>query len=298
MDYRGFRLQRLAITGIDNQPVLAANKPEMAEEEYCLFHRSVIDGDAYLDRIHVRIEQAMAQKLALPVVRFADGEYAFYYGSLDCNGLYRQAESVQHIKKALPFHADALHVLAASGLAAPLVFPGNLSQRKKGFFSFMKNWRGRPSASSFLAFLDQQGVMLTGDNYLPFYVVYAYLTSRRFARTVHGKKVCILNSDSNAQAIKNWFETFSSRPDLSFVNLPAEYVATRWLSQRQAVLENIPGDTELCIVGAGIGALPVCVDVSKTLSIPAVDAGHALNMMNDRVDKSNGARLYSLWTTP
>jgi hypothetical protein len=35
--------------------------------------------------------------------------------------------------------------------------------------------------------------------------------------------------------------------------------------------------------------------VAKRFSIPAIDAGHVLNMMNDRVDKSNGARLYTLW---
>ena len=85
---------------------------------------------------------------------------------------------------------------------------------------------------------------------------------------------------------------------LAFVELPPEYVATRWPRQRAAVLPRIPGDTELCIVGAGIGALPVCVDVATQRSIPALDAGHALNMMNDRVDKSNGARLFSLWKTP
>jgi len=298
MDDRGFHIKKLVITGIDNLPVLAANKPEMAEEETCLFHRSVADGDAYLDRLHKRIEQALAEKQALPVVRFADGEYAFYFGSLDCNGLYRQAESVRHIQKALPFHIEALRTLAASGLTAPLVFPGNLSQRREGIFSFLKKWKKRPSAASFLAFLDGQAIPLSGDNYLPFYVVYACLTSARFARAVDGKKVCILNSDSNRQAVKAWFESFSSRPDLSFADLPAEYVATQWLTQRRAVLAQIPPDTDLCIVGAGIGALPVCVDVSRERSIPALDAGHALNMMNDRVDKSNGARLYSIWKTP
>ncbi len=298
MAERSFHMQKLIISGIDNQPVLSINKPEMAQEEYCLFHRRVADGDTYLDRLHQRITAAIGTREAFPVVRFADGEYAFYFESLACNGLYRQAESVQHIKNALPFHIEDLKTLTASGLIAPLVFPGNVAPRKAGVFSFLKNWKKEPSASTFLTFLDRHGISLTGENYLPFYAVYAYLASSRFARAVDGKKICILNSETNAQAVKTWFEAFSSHPDLTFADLPAEYVATQWLSQRKNVLRNIPRDTDLCIVGAGIGALPVCVDVSKELSIPAVDAGHALNMMNDRVDKSNGARLYSIWKTP
>jgi hypothetical protein len=46
-----------------------------------------------------------------------------------------------------------------------------------------------------------------------------------------------------------------------------------------------------------VGALLVCADVARTFSIPAIDAGHILNMMNDRVGKSNGARLYTLRKT-
>ncbi|HON24258.1 MAG TPA: hypothetical protein PKV74_10835, partial [Syntrophales bacterium] len=62
-----------------------------------------------------------------------------------------------------------------------------------------------------------------------------------------------------------------------------------------SILGAIPADAEICLAGAGIGALPLCVDVAAALSIPVLDAGHVFNMMNDRVDKSNGARLYTLY---
>ena len=297
MDREGFRFQRLQIDGMDNETVLRANAPEMAREETCLFHGDVPDGDAYLNRFHDRLAAALTTPAPLPVVRFADGEYAFYGLSLECNGLYRQAESVESIREALPFHLQAFEILLSSGLAAPLVFPGNLTARAKGILSLFRK-RELPSAGTFLSFLEANRLCLTGLNYLPFYGVYAYLTSGRFARLVHGRRVCVLNAGANEQAVERWFAAFQSRPELAFVELPPEYVATRWPRQREAVLPRIPGDTELCIVGAGIGALPVCVDVATQRSIPALDAGHALNMMNDRVDKSNGARLYSLWKTP
>jgi hypothetical protein len=109
------------------------------------------------------------------------------------------------------------------------------------------------------------------------------------------KKICVLNSEWNRDACIRWFDHFSSHPDFSFVRIPTEYVATRWASMCDGILNQVPSDTDLCLVGAGVGALLVCVDVAKRFSIPAVDAGHVLNMMNDRVDKSNGARLYTLW---
>ena len=58
----------------------------------------------------------------------------------------------------------------------------------------------------------------------------------------------------------------------------------------------IPQDVDLCLLGAGIGALLACVDVAETFNVPAIDAGHVLNMMNAREDKSNGARMYTIWT--
>lgn len=59
-------------------------------------------------------------------------------------------------------------------------------------------------------------------------------------------------------------------------------------------LENDTPDTELGLVGAGVGALLICVDVAERFAIPAIDAGHILNMMNGRLDKSKGSRLYTM----
>jgi hypothetical protein len=237
----------------------------------------------------------VADRQAMPVVRFADGEYAFYNQDLHCNGLYQQAESVGAIQKAMPLHRDALQYLSVTGIMTPLIFPGNIGRKAKGFFSFLGKFRTPSSAETFLTFLSESPIELNRHNYLPFYVVYAWLTSAVFARLMDRKKICVLNSEWNRDACIRWFDHFSSHPDFSFVQIPAEYVATRWASMRDGILNQVPSDTDFCLVGAGVGALLVCVDVAKRFSIPAIDAGHVLNMMNDRVDKSNGARLYTLW---
>jgi hypothetical protein len=68
----------------------------------------------------------------------------------------------------------------------------------------------------------------------------------------------------------------------------------------EEILGGVPGDADLCLVGAGVGALPVCTALSRRFSIPSLDAGHALNLMNDMENKSAGPRLYTIHecTTP
>ncbi|MDI9571021.1 MAG: hypothetical protein QM278_09935 [Pseudomonadota bacterium] len=290
-----FHFQRLEISGIDNRAVLAANKPEMAAEEICLFHANLADGNACLQSLQERVGAAMARRAPFPVVRFADGEYAFYARSLDCNGLYRQAESRASIEAALSFHVEALTRLSRTGLLAPLVFPGNIAPPRRGLLSLFSGFRRRPSATTFLDFLHRHDVALTGGNYLPFYVVYGWLSSPAFTRLADGRGVCLVGSEWNEQACRDWFARRGSAPRLEFVKIPAEFVATRWPEMKASVVGTMPADTELCLVGAGIGALPVCVDIAAALSIPVLDAGHVFNMMIDRIDKSNGDRLYTRW---
>jgi hypothetical protein len=289
-----FRFDRLVIRGIDNVPVADFFGPGVLEPETCLFHGGVAGGDDYVDLLHARIAAGIEGRRAMPVARFADGEYAFYDGSLKCNGLYRQAESVEAIRKALPSHVEDLKYLAANGLIAPVIYPGNVVRNRKGMLSFLKKASGDDSARKFLDFLEENGVELSRHNYVPFFAVYAYLTSPRFSRAVDKRKVCILNSDVNLDACARWFGRVASRPELAAVSMPDSYVATRWASMREGVLARVPADSDLFLVGAGVGALNVCADLSRRFSIPAVDAGHVLNLMNDLENKSAGPRLYTI----
>jgi len=292
VDSERFRFDRLTIEGIDNEPVFAKNSPEQREEETILFHQSVPSGDAYVAQLADRIEAGMNNHSSLPVVRFADGEYAFYSGSLKCNGLYKQAESVAAIKAAFPAHAEALRYLASSGILAPLIFPGNTRERS-WLRKVLGKKDGKDLAIRFLQFLADHQIGITETNYIPFYCVYSYLSSTRFAQAVDGKTVCIVNSDFNAAACAAWFARAGSHPRLVHVPIPASYVATRWESMREDVLRKVPENPDCFMVGAGVGALEVCVDAARRFSAPAIDSGHILNMMNDLESKSQGPRLYT-----
>lgn len=288
----GFQFNRLAIEGIDNTPVFEVNVSDMPLQEICPFHESVQSGDAYMALMANRIEAGMENHTPLPVVRFADGEYAFYSGSLKCNGLYRQAESVAAIKAAFPAHVEALRYLAASGILAPLIFPGNMQQRR-GLRALFGKKDGRDWAIHFLKFLARHEIRLAQTNYIPFYCVYAYLSSTRFAKAVDGKTVCVVNSDFNEAACTAWFERAGSRPKLVHVPIPASYVATQWGSMREEAFRHVPEKPDCFMVGAGVGALEVCVDAARRFSAPAIDSGHILNMMNDLESKSQGPRLFT-----
>lgn len=289
-----FRFAPLNIRGIDNKPVFEAFGPDIADQEVALLSREMPSGDAYMSRLHEIISGAVSKRQPLPVVRFADGEYAFYRGDLSCNGLYNQAESANAIKEIMPAHIEAISKTAQRGQLAPLVFPGNTAPKQEGLLSFLKRKKSDSSAVVFLDFLKGNGIRLTGENYIPFYVVYAYLTSAGFISLMNGRKICILNSECNMTACTDWFVRRGSRPEITFVEIPKAYVATRWPEMREEILSQIPAETDLCLAGAGAGALLICADAAERLSIPAIDAGHVLNMMNDRIDKSNGLRLYTL----
>lgn len=293
-----FRFDKLILKSIDNNPILQNNSPRMTEEETCLFHRYIDNGDKYFEILHQIIKEALFERKGIPVVRFADGEYAFYQYSRKCNGLYQQAESTAAIQKAMPIHFEALQILATSGMLAPLIFPGNTKQGKSSLFSFWKKFKMDSSATKFVDFLFSHGLELNQHNYIPFYVVYAYLTSEHFARLVDKKCVCLVTSECHMDSCQRWFARFSSCPTLTFVDIPDSYVATRWSSIKEMVLKRMPPDAELCLVGAGVGALLVCVDIARRFLIPAIDAGHVLNMMNEREDKSRGSRLYTFRKNP
>ena len=289
-----FRFDVLRIKDIDNNPVKHAHGLQMSDQETSLFHRDVLCGDDYLEALHNFVYEGMSKKKPSPVVRFADGEYAFYDYSMHCNGLYQQAESVESMKNSMGEHVKSLGYLRHMGKLAPLIFPGNVLHKKKTLFSLFSKPKGDNSALKFIEFLWDNSIDLSKDNYVPFYVVYAYLTSKRFCTMVDGRNINIVSSEYNKESCRQWFDRFSSRPNISFTEIPDRYVATQWTSIKEDVLERIAPDVDFCLVGAGIGSLLVCVDIAGQFSIPAMDAGHVLNMMNGREDKSAGARLYTI----
>jgi len=292
-----WEFRELDVTGIDNSPVLSENHPDMAEEQISLFHRNATSGNEYLERLHTFLDDALKHRSPAPVVRFADGEFLFYAENLHCNGLYEQAESVAEIRKALPVHVEAFIRLSRLGRMAPLVFPGNIGTHKcPWWIPRIGRKRRADSAEGFLAFLDEHNVPFTDENYIPFYAVYAYLASRRFARMLDGKTVGLINSDCRLEPCHRWFARFDSCVDIRFISIPSEFMATRWPDVKDRVLSEVADSgVEFCLVGAGIGSLMVCVDVAENCSIPAVDAGHVVNMLNGLEEKSNGPRLFTLY---
>ena len=189
-----FRFDVLRIKDIDNNPVKHAHGLQMSDQEISLFHRDVLSGDDYIEALHSFVNEGISKKKPAPVVRFADGEYAFYAYSMHCNGLYQQAESIESIKNSMGKHLKSLGFLGRVGKLAPLIFPGNVLHKKKTLFSLFSKPKGDNSALKFIEFLWDNSIDLSRDNYVPFYVVYAYLTSMQFCRMIDGKNINITYS--------------------------------------------------------------------------------------------------------
>lgn len=287
-----FVFQKLVISGIDNKAILSKGIPGMPDREYNLFHKSISSGDDYVALLARRFRSAMENRQPFPVARFADGEYAFYAESLKCNGLYKQAESVDAIRSALPFHISALRELSKSGMLAPLVYAGNIRRPNLLHRLFGRRYYD-DEAPGFLEFLKKQDIALTGSNYVPFYVVYAYFSSPRFAEDMDGRTICIVNPDFNLSECTAWFAKAASFPRLYHVPIADSYVATQWKALREKVVQSIPERPDCFFVGAGVGALEVCIDLGRHFSVPAIDAGHILNVMNGLQSKSGGHRLFT-----
>lgn len=292
MTHVGFRFELLRMRGIDNEPVFEINDPVLREQERCLVSPAAPTGDSAVEAISRAVTAAIGSR-ALPVVRFADGEYLFYMQSMKCNGLYQQAESPEAIRAAFPAHFRAMRQVAASGLLAPLVFPGNVKVGRRSWRRFWKRPKSDDQALRFLDMTAAEGVRLQPGNYAPFYAVYAYLSGPEFAHAVDGRTVGVINSDFRAEACRAWFERRGSRPRVVHVPISDRFVATGWGRMRESLLASLDPAVDLWMVGAGIGALEVCEEVSRVTGRPAIDSGHIVNAMNDLEAKSNGPRLFT-----
>ena len=103
----------------------------------------------------------------------------------------------------------------------------------------------------------------------------------------------VINSDFRAEACRAWFERRGSRPRVVHVPISDRFVATGWGRMRESLLASLDPAVDLWMVGAGIGALEVCEEVSRVTGRPAIDSGHIVNAMNDLEAKSNGPRLFT-----
>lgn len=272
----GFRLAKLGFASLG-----MINSSEALDESYALFGNNISSGDDYLMALHNRVEAAMNNRVPLPVVRFADGEFAFYRASLQCNGLYIQAGSEQQVREAHSWHLPALRYTGEHGLLCPITYLYGLS------------WVTLDSVRDFLVFLARNEVEFTPNNYIPFYAVYAYLTSVAFMHLIDQKKVCIIGAELHSTAIERWTAQFHVHPQYQYVELPPTMVAINWPVFREEILAAIDPKSDLVLVAGGAAAGPICADVAHRFNVPALDAGHVVNLMNNQVQKSNGHRAYT-----
>ena len=238
------------------------------------------------------VQKAIARKTAMPIVRFADGEYAFYRYPWMQRPLPAGRErggDPQGPALARRGHANA----CPPRQIAPLVFPGKRGKRNGGSFPFCAN-RRRMTRRSVFSIFSPQTVSSSRRQLRPFLRCLRLSRDRPFCKAA--RRQIGLRGQPGIQ--RESFEVGSRRsraPRGSCTRRFAEsschplgYDAGERAVEHPARCRFLPRR------GGRRGPAGLRRH-GRALPIPAIDAGHVMNMMNDRVDKSNGPRLYTLW---
>lgn len=282
MSPEGFKIRKLEFTTLNCGS--SGSSDSTLDETYALFGDDVISGDDYLTRFYSSVETAIKTKSPLPIVRFADGEFALYSRSIRVNGLYEQTRTVEEIDLALPYHIESLKYISKNGRICPITYLYNIS-----FVNY-------DDCKNFYTFLSGNGIDFNPNNYWPFYMIYGALTSVAFMNMIDQKNVLIISDEFDQSAVAAWTSQFHVTPNYKFAQIPSRWVAVHYHSYIKngllAAIKNL-GDIDIALVAAGAGAAPVCADISQTFNIPAIDTGHVLNLMNNKVSRSGGHRIFT-----
>ena len=255
-----------------------------------VFSPEPMQTESWFEAFIARVADA-AGKRYLPVMRMSDGEFAFCVGSQPpapwtplvprLRGLARHwretlsradfvagAPSVyssgkytrEELETQRQRYAELTARVARYGILAPHFSFGRVPFQEK-FFPAMKEWLAR------------HRIVLTRDNYVPFYFVYAALAGDGRKRLIDGKRILVV---TNADADKR------SRIEHSLTAEGARSI--RWcpISASRSLFDELDvaplsGTADIAFVAAGVGKPNVLTQLAP-LEIPCVDVGYMLEV--------------------
>lgn len=247
------------------------------------------DVDKWYTEFEQSVLSALETRTFRPVIRASDGEYRFLLGP-------QPPSARESVSRWIILYAKYLRSkisnkkLGFTGQTAPGVSVGcysaeELNRGRKifadGLIYTLKNgqlaahlqFSKKPFQEcyhpAFKRFLDDHGVQLTADNYIPFYFVYLLLSRVATARILEGKRVLFINGASEAkrQAIESRFQQYGVQD-------------TRWigLSKDRSLFDRIELSEkdqclDVCILGGGVGKFNL-IQQLENFPGPVIDAGY------------------------
>jgi len=152
--------------------------------------------------------------------------------------------------------------------------------------------RRKGSGDSFPSVSCSESHQAHAGNYIPFYCVYSYLSSTRLPRQLMARRCVSSIRTSMRRHVQHGLSEPARIPGWFMCRFQLPMWPRGGLHARRSV-PACSRESDCFMVGAGVGALEVCVDAARRYSAPAIDSGHILNMMNDLESKSKGPRLFT-----
>jgi hypothetical protein len=169
---------------------------------------------------------------------------------------------------------------AEIGAHAPVLSAGYAEIARDGILGLHLSWGPRPFQEHYFPavgrWLREQGVVLTVDNYVPFYFVYGLLRGPTFPRLLAGRRVLVVHS-----------ATGSKRDAILGSLRRADPRAVEWLAisptrsfAETLDLARVRDRPDLCLLGAGVGKANLFPQLAP-LGVPCIDAGYAFESWAD-----------------
>ena len=247
-------------------------------------------------------------KSYLPIIRMSDGEYQFILGEQPPSG--RNISTFRYLGKYIKYLIRKyLRNSAFEASTSPGVSSGIYSNKErknanieyaskikliseKGILALHLTFNKKPFQEKYHPALKNwfgyHQILISKNNYIPFYFVYALLRGERKYTIFKDQRVLVIHSADG---------TKQERISKSLLDLGASEIVWKSISSSRSMYDSIDVSSlfrkvDIAIVGAGVGKPNILVQLEE-LKIPCIDAGFIFEIWADESKK-----WYRTYTVP
>ena len=254
-----------------------------------------VDCIAWFDRFADRVQQAVGASY-LPVCRMSDGEFLLLFGfqppSVRLPLLRRLRVRVAQTRHMIRQRLVGFRAQTAPGVSSgamtyaerqallPTLSARYLEIARDGILGLHLGYGPVPFQEHYFPavrkWLKRNEVVLTLDNYVPFYFVYGLLRGPVFDSLVGGRRVLIVHSATGGkrEAITRSIQAYKPRGIEWLTISPSRSFADT------LDLSRLADKPDLCLLGGGVGKSALFPQL-RPLGIPCLDAGFSFEVWAD-----------------
>lgn len=248
-----------------------------------------VDCRDWYGSFHQRLKRAIEERTYFPVCRLSDGEYRILFGEQAPSRRHPPGAYCKHWLHYL-YHTSRAQLLGFSGRTGGGVVAGRYSRRElrhlreqlrqglaevlhSGVAAAHLSFGPKPFQEQFHPalgrWLQEQKLALTLQNYVPFYFIYALLTSPEARELFAGRRLGVVHSAEGGKR---------ARITRSLEALGVSSLTWQTISFQRSASDTLPGvlfsdGVDCVLLGAGVGKLALFSQL-RPLHCPIIDAGY------------------------